>query len=72
MDLRLSPEEAELMREILSERQGEMFRQISRTQHRDFKTTLRQKESLLDSVVHKLDVLLEESRVAFGTDPTLG
>jgi hypothetical protein len=72
MELRLSPEEAELVREILADRHSELFRDISRAQHHHFKTALRQKEVLLDAVVHRLDALLEEGCAASVSDPTLG
>jgi len=72
MELILSPEEAELVREILSDRHSELFREISRAQHHDFKIALRQKETLLNAVSNKLDALLEEHCAASGADPTLG
>ena len=71
MDLRLSPGEAELLREILADRHAELFREISRTEHHPFKIALRQKEALVAAIVHKLDTLLDES-CAFSNDPTLG
>lgn len=62
MQLRLSPEEAELIRQILVDRHTELFREISRAQHRDFRVALRQKEALLDSTIARLNALIEESR----------
>ncbi len=61
MQLRLSPEEAELIREILVDRHTELFRDISRAQHRDFRVALKQKEALLDSTIARLTALIEES-----------
>ncbi|HKT88592.1 MAG TPA: hypothetical protein VJQ59_09165 [Candidatus Sulfotelmatobacter sp.] len=72
MDLRLSPEEAGLLREILADRHAELFREISRPEHHHFKTALRQKEALVAAVAHKLDALLEESCATLSNDPTLG
>ena len=72
MELILSAEEAELVREILSDRHSELFRDISRAQHHDFKTALREKETLLDSVVNKLNALLEAPHAASSLDLTLG
>ena len=60
MDLRLSAEEAEFLREVLEERHNELFREISRAQHHHFKTALRQKEALLNSVLNRLSTLLED------------
>ena len=61
MQLKLSPEEAELIREVLVDRHTELFREISRAQHRDFRVALKQKEALLDSTIVRLNALLEES-----------
>ncbi len=61
MQLKLSPQEAELIREILVDRHTELFREISRAQHRDFRVALRQKEALLDSTIARLNALLAES-----------
>ena len=72
MELQLSPEEAALLREILAERHGELFREISRTEHHHFKITLRQKETLVASIARKIDNLLEVSCAAIGDDPNLG
>ncbi len=72
MELLLSPEEAELVREILEDRHSELYREISRARHHDFKIALRQKEALLDSVVKNLNALLEVSATASGADCTRG
>jgi vacuolar-type H+-ATPase subunit E/Vma4 len=54
MNLTLTTEEEELLRELLSEHQRELFREISRADHRDFKHNLQRQERLLESVLSKL------------------
>lgn len=51
-----SPTERELLLEILEEHHRELFREIARTKHHDFKHVLKQKEQLLESIVHKLEL----------------
>jgi hypothetical protein len=54
MELKLSAEQRDLLCEILEERQRELEREIARTDHREFKLMLRQKESVLESVLVQL------------------
>jgi len=48
-----SSAERELLLEILEEHHRELLREISRTKHHDYKIVLRQKVSLLESMVKK-------------------
>jgi hypothetical protein len=57
MELRLSVEERELVLEILDHSHSELLREISHTDHREFKLALRKKEKLLESVVSRLRVM---------------
>ena len=54
MELRLTMEEWELLLEILYERHSALLREISHTDHREFKLALRKREKLLESVVDRL------------------
>jgi hypothetical protein len=72
MQLTLSLEQVELVREILQDRHKELFREISRAQHHDFKTALRRKEALLNAVLDQLQGILEEYGAAANVDLTLG
>ncbi|HYL16706.1 MAG TPA: hypothetical protein VEV41_26965 [Terriglobales bacterium] len=54
MELILTPEERELVTEILVERQRELLREISRAAHHDFKLGLKKNEILLESILQKL------------------
>ena len=54
MNLMLSTEEAEFVRELLTEHQRELLREISRADHRAFRHDLQEKEKLLESVLSKL------------------
>jgi hypothetical protein len=56
MELMLTIEERELLLEILSERHSALLREISHTDHREFKLALRKREKLLESVVDRLRV----------------
>lgn len=57
MELTLTVEERDLVLEILSQRHRELLREISHTDHHEFKLALRKKEQLLDSVVNHLRVM---------------
>jgi len=54
MELTLTMEESELLLEILSERHRALLREISHTDHREFKRVLLKREKLLESVVNRL------------------
>ena len=56
MELTLTIEERELLLEILGERHSALLREISHTDHREFKLALRKREKLLESVVDRLRV----------------
>lgn len=54
MELILTPEERELLTSILEQRQRELLKEISHTDHQKFKDTLRKNEKLLESVLSRL------------------
>ncbi len=54
MELTLTTEEWELLLEILGERHGALLREISHTDHREFKLALRRRERLLESLISRL------------------
>ena len=54
MELTLTVEERELVLEILGQRHRELLREISHTDHHEFKHALRKKEKLLDSVENRV------------------
>jgi hypothetical protein len=54
MELMLTPEERELLTSILEQRQRELFKEISHTDHQKFKETLRKNEKLLESILSRL------------------
>jgi len=60
MELTLTSAEREVLLEILKEQHRELFREIARTDHREFKSVLKNKETLLESVVNKLEVMQPE------------
>jgi len=53
VSLALSEEERELIREILEERHRTLLVEISHTDHHHFKTVLRKKAELLESVLSR-------------------
>jgi hypothetical protein len=57
MELTLTVEEKDLVVEILGQSHRELLREISHTDHHEFKLVLRRKEKLLESVVNRLRVL---------------
>jgi hypothetical protein len=57
MELTLTVEEWELLSEILDERHRALLREISHTDHREFKLALRKREKLLESVVNRLRLM---------------
>jgi len=54
MDLSLNAEERELLLQVLEQRHLELQKEISHTNHRDFKQTLRRNEGLIESMLGKL------------------
>ena len=56
MELTLTVEEWELLLEILGERHSALLREISHTDHREFRRALLKREKLLESVVNRLRV----------------
>lgn len=57
MELTLTIEECELLLEILGERHRALLREISHTDHREFKLLLLKREKLLESVENRLRVM---------------
>jgi len=57
MELTLTLEQWELLLEILYERHSALLREISLTDHREFKSALRKREKLLESIVNRLQVM---------------
>jgi hypothetical protein len=57
MELTLTVEERELVLEILDQSHRDLLREISHTDHHEFKLALRRKEKLLESVVSRLRVM---------------
>lgn len=57
MELTLTSAEREVLLEILIGHHRELFREICRTDHREFKSVLKNREKLLDSVICKLEIV---------------
>ena len=57
MELTLTVEEWELLSEIFGERHRALLREISHTDHREFKLALRKREKLLESLVNRLRLM---------------
>jgi hypothetical protein len=60
MELTLTTAEREFLLEILEEHHRELSREIARTDHREFKSVLKKKEAILESVVNKLRIMQPE------------
>jgi hypothetical protein len=56
MQLILSTEEQQLLLEILEQRHRELLKEISHTDHHEFRQALRKNERLLDSMLSRLRV----------------
>ncbi len=56
MELILSAQEERLLEEILEEKDLSLQREIARTDHREFKQTLRNNEQLIESMLARLRV----------------
>ena len=54
MKLELSAEEQQLLLQILERRHFELQKEISHTDHREFKEVLRKNEKLIESVLNRL------------------
>lgn len=54
MELLLNLEEKRLLMEILEEHHRQLLREISHTDHHEFKIALKKKERLLETVLSKL------------------
>jgi len=54
MELLLNLEEKKLLMEILEEHHRQLLREISHTDHHEFRIALKKKERLLESVLSKL------------------
>jgi hypothetical protein len=54
MELALTTEEQELLLNILERRHGELQKEISHTDHHEFKMVLRKNEKLLESLLNRL------------------
>lgn len=54
MDLKLTSDEGELVKELLEERYRELLREIARAEHLEFKLDLRKKEQVLKAVLNKI------------------
>ena len=54
MELTLSTEEQQLLFDILERRHRELLKEISHTDHHEFKQALRKNEKLLDSMMSRL------------------
>jgi len=54
MELTLTHEEYQLLSEILEHRRRELLKEISHTDHHEFKMTLRTQERLIESILNRL------------------
>ena len=54
MEVTFTPEEHQLIAEILEEHHRELLRELSRTEHREFKAVLRRREEMVQGVLNKL------------------
>jgi hypothetical protein len=54
MELILSTEEHQLLLEMLEQRHRELLKEISHTDHHEFKQALRKNEKLLESILSRL------------------
>ena len=55
MEILLTPEERELVLEILHERQRVLVKEICHTDHHEYRDGLRHREKLLERVLSKLE-----------------
>ncbi len=59
MELTLTVEEQELLINILEQRHRELVKEISHTDHNDFKKALRNNEKLIESILNRLQASQE-------------
>ena len=57
MEITLTASETELLLEILGEHQHQLLREIAKSEHRDFKEALKNKEKKLEQMLSKLNNL---------------
>lgn len=57
MNINLTDEQAEVMREVLEQGYRELLLEIARSEHHEFTVTLRHREQLLKSILEKLGAL---------------
>ncbi len=55
MELQLTQSEHDFMVEVLAEHQRELFLELSKASHREFKNLLKEKVDVLDTLLAKLD-----------------
>jgi len=60
MELTLTSDEEELMREVLEEHHRQLIREIARARHHEFKSALKTKERMIESLVTKLNAVQRE------------
>lgn len=54
MDLQLTPEERELLRELIQERHRDLILEIARTDHHHFRQVLRTKQKVMEQLLEKV------------------
>ena len=57
MELHLSEAERELLNEVLKERHMVLQREICHTDNREFRQMLRQRETMLEDIIERLDAV---------------
>ena len=57
MELRLTDKEEELLTEVLREQQKHLLHDIAKADHHDFKTTLRNRCTLLEGIIEKVQAV---------------
>lgn len=62
MELRLNPEERDLLGSILNEHLRELLLEISHATHHDFKVELRKKATMVEELLSRLGV--QETKIA--------
>ena len=62
MQIELSREEAELLRDTLEQQVKELDKEISRTESREFKRALLADDRVMERILGRLSVALEERR----------
>ena len=61
MELTLTSAERDVLLEIFKQHHRELFREICRTDHHEFKSVLKNKEKLLDAVICRLEIAQGEA-----------